>query len=78
MPNPLDDDVVYFCGLQNHTVDAKSTRHDIIIERIRPFCLNLIIAEITLNLKILWYFICSIKVTNQMTDVLKLDFTPEM
>ena len=38
--NPLDDNVmgrvvVYFCGLQNHTVDTKSTRRDIIIERIR-------------------------------------------
>ena len=37
--NPLDDNVmgrvvVYFCGLQNHTVDTKSTRRDIIIERI--------------------------------------------
>ena len=33
-PNPLEDDVmgravVYFCGLQNHTVDTKSTRRDI-------------------------------------------------
>ena len=45
-PNLLDDDitgrvVVYLCGLQNHTVDTKSTRHDVIIERIRPFCLSL-------------------------------------
>ena len=45
--NPLYDDVtgrviVYFRGLQNDTVDTKSTRRDIIIERIRPFCLNLI------------------------------------
>ena len=44
-PNPLDDDVtgnvvVYFCGLQNHTVGTKSTWRDIIIEWIQPFCLN--------------------------------------
>jgi len=38
--NPLDDDVtgrivVYFRGLQNHKVDTKSTRCDVIIERIQ-------------------------------------------
>ena len=33
--------VVYFRGLQNHTVDTKSTRRDVIIERIRSFCLSL-------------------------------------
>ena len=37
---PLNDDVMsrvfffYFRGLQNHTVDTKSTGHDVIIERI--------------------------------------------
>ena len=39
-PNPLDDDVtgrvvVYFRELHNDTVDTKSTRSDVIIERIR-------------------------------------------
>ena len=40
-PNPLDDDVTgrvvvfFFRGLQSHTVDKKSTRRDVIIERIR-------------------------------------------
>ena len=38
--NPLEDNitgrvVVYFRGLQNHTVDTKSARRDVIIERIR-------------------------------------------
>ena len=33
---------VYFCGLQNDTVDTKSTQRDIIIERIQPFCLSLV------------------------------------
>ena len=37
--NPHHDDVtgsvvVYFRGLQNHTVNTKSIQHDIIIERI--------------------------------------------
>ena len=37
--NRLGDDVtgcvvIHFPGLQNHTVDTKSTRHDVIIERI--------------------------------------------
>ena len=32
--NPLDDDVtvvVYFCGLQNHTVNTKSTWYEVIM-----------------------------------------------
>ena len=53
--NPLDDDVtgrvvVYFYGLQNHTVDTKSTRCDIIIERIRSFCLSLLMPQTVLYL----------------------------
>ena len=45
--NPLDVDVtghvvVYFRGLQNDTVDTKSTREDVIIERIRAKFHNLI------------------------------------
>ena len=40
-PNLLDDDVtgvviVDFHGPQINTVDTKSTRHDVIIEQIRP------------------------------------------
>ena len=57
---PLEDDVtgrvvVYFCGLQNHTVDTKSTQRDVIIERIRPFCLSYsIVNEGMRNTVCLW------------------------
>ena len=47
-PNPLDDDVtgrvvVYFRRLQNNTVETKSTKRDVIIERIRSFLLSLLV-----------------------------------
>ena len=51
--NPFDDDVmgrvvVYFRGLQNHTVNTKSTRRDVIIERIRDKIHSLLTTMLTL------------------------------
>ena len=52
-PNPLDDDVtgrviVYFRGLQNETVDTKSTRHDN-KERVRPFLQSLCVIPLAMG-----------------------------